>query len=56
MRIATRRGIDEPLPPVDLIEAGEEYAEQGGQHSASAVRALGESYMDAVVAQWERAG
>jgi hypothetical protein len=41
------------LPPVELIQVGELYFVRDGHHRVSVARALGQSYIDAVVTVWQ---
>jgi hypothetical protein len=47
---ARRNGIG--LPPVDLIQIGDEYFVRDGNHRVSVARALGEATIEAVVTRW----
>jgi hypothetical protein len=49
IRVATARLQGTPLPPVELVRAGEDYFVRDGHHRISVERALGGSYIDAVV-------
>ncbi len=44
---------DETLPPIELIQVGEDYYVMDGHHRVSAARALKSEYIDAVVTVWE---
>ncbi len=48
-RVALARLKGIPLPPVELIRAGNEYYVRDGHHRVSVARALGEEYVDAEV-------
>ena len=48
---AMLRRVD--LPPVELIQVGDDYYVQDGHHRVSAARALGYGYVDAIVVVWE---
>jgi hypothetical protein len=52
-RVATAwlRGI--PLPPVELIQMGEDYYVRDGHHRISVARAMGQQHIDAVVIVWQ---
>jgi hypothetical protein len=41
------------LPPVELIQVGETYFVKDGHHRISIARALGQTYLDAMVTVWE---
>lgn len=47
---AMLRGIG--LPPIELIQVGDEYFVKDGHHRISVARALGFSYLDAIVEVW----
>ena len=48
---AMLNGID--LPPVELIQVGEDYFVKDGHHRISVAHALGFAYLDAIVEVWE---
>jgi hypothetical protein len=52
-RVATAmlRGVD--LPPVELVKLGDCYFVKDGHHRISVAKALGFSYIDAIVEIWE---
>jgi hypothetical protein len=47
---AMLRGIG--LPPIELIQVGDEYFVKDGHHRISVARALGFAYLDAIVEVW----
>lgn len=47
---AMLRGID--LPPIELVQIGDEYFVKDGHHRISVARALGFAYLDAIVEVW----
>lgn len=47
---AMLRGVD--LPPIELVKVGDEYFVKDGHHRVSVARALGFSYLDAIVEVW----
>lgn len=47
---AMLRGIG--LPPIELIQLGDEYFVKDGHHRISVARALGFTYLDAIVEVW----
>lgn len=53
VKVATAmlRGID--LPPIELIQVGDNYYVKDGHHRVSVARMMGYAYMDAVVTVWE---
>ena len=44
---------NQPLPPVELIQVGQEYYVRDGHHRISVAHALGEAYIEAEVTVWE---
>lgn len=44
------------LPPVDLVEIAGRYYVRDGHHRISVARALGQTYVDAVVTVWQTEG
>lgn len=49
MSVAVARSYGDTLPPVELIQLGEDYFVRDGHHRISVARAFGEEYIDAVV-------
>lgn len=49
MSVAVARSNGVTLPPVELIQLGEDYFVRDGHHRVSVARAFGEEYIDAVV-------
>ncbi len=53
LRVATAmlRGV--VLPPIELIQVGNQYFVKDGHHRVSVARALGHTHIDAVITLWE---
>jgi hypothetical protein len=51
--IATARRLGVVLPPVDLIQVGEDYFVRDGHHRISVANSLGQNEVDANVTVWE---
>ncbi len=49
MRVAVARSQGVTLPPVELIQLGEDYFVRDGHHRISVAQAFGEKYVDAIV-------
>ncbi len=53
LSVATARLKGVTLPPVELIQVGEDYFVRDGHHRISVARAMGQDYIDAEVTIWE---
>jgi hypothetical protein len=53
LRIAAAVQDGEMLPPVELIQVGENYFVRDGHHRVSVARALQQDYVDAEVTEWQ---
>jgi hypothetical protein len=53
MSVARARLAGKELPPVELIQVGDEYFVRDGHHRISVARALGERYLDARITKFE---
>lgn len=53
MRVAGAILANEPLPPVELIQVGDNYFVRDGHHRISVSRALGREVIEADVIAWE---
>ncbi|MEM9954264.1 MAG: hypothetical protein AAF846_21825 [Chloroflexota bacterium] len=51
-RVATAMLNGIALPPVDLVQVGDDYFVKDGHHRVSVARALGFNYIDAIVVVW----
>ena len=49
MSVALARSFGDTLPPIELIQAGDNYYVGDGHHRSSVARALGEDYIDTKV-------
>ena len=56
LNIAIVRLLGVDLPPVELIQIGEDYFVRDGHHRISVARTLGQKYIDGLVTVWEVAG
>ena len=56
LQVATARLAGTPLPPVQLIQVGQNYFVRDGHHRISVAQALGEEYIEAEVTVWDVAG
>lgn len=52
-RVATAMMHGVELPPLELIQVGDEFYVKDGHHRISVSRALGFSFLDAIVERWE---
>lgn len=51
--VASAYRLDVPLPPVELIQIGENYFVRDGHHRISVARALGQKEIEAHISVWE---
>lgn len=55
VRIAVARSRDVPLPPVSLVQVGDQYYVRDGHHRISVAKAEGQMEIDAEVTVWQGA-
>ena len=55
LSIATAAIRGDALPPVSLVQIGQEYFVQDGNHRVSVFRAIGQDFVDAEVTEWQLA-
>jgi hypothetical protein len=52
LRVAEARLAGKPLPPVQLVQVGEQYYVRDGHHRISVAQALGEAFIEAEIVRW----
>lgn len=52
-QIASLMLMDETLPPVELIQVGNQYFVRDGHHRISVARAMGQKHIDAEITVWQ---
>ncbi len=55
LSIATAVIRGDPLPPISLVQIGDQYYVQDGNHRVSVFRAIGQDFADAEVVEWQLA-
>lgn len=55
LSIATAAIRGDPLPPISLVQIGDQYFVQDGNHRVSVFRAIGQDFVDAEVVEWQLA-
>jgi hypothetical protein len=55
LSIATAVIRGDPLPPISLVQIGDHYYVQDGNHRVSVYRAVGQDFVDAEVVEWQLA-
>ncbi len=55
LSIATAVIRGDPLPPISLVQIGDTYYVQDGNHRVSVFRAVGQDFVDAEVVEWQLA-
>lgn len=55
LSIATAVIRGDPLPPISLVQIGDTYYVQDGNHRVSVFRAVGQDFVDAEVVEWRLA-
>jgi hypothetical protein len=55
LSIATAVIRGDPLPPISLVQIGDNYYVQDGNHRVSVFRAVGQDFVDAEVVEWQLA-
>ena len=56
LSIATAVIRGDALPPVNVVQVGDQYYVQDGNHRVSVFRAIGQDFVDAEVVEWQFAG
>jgi len=55
LNIATATIRGDPLPPISLVQIGDQYYVQDGNHRVSVYRAVGQEFVDAEIVEWQLA-
>lgn len=53
LRVAEARLAGKSLPPVQLVQVGEQYYVRDGHHRISVAQALGEAFIEAEIVRWQ---